>query len=213
MGTRARRNTCGHSHLRCSLFVFLCIVVGLVSASVAPAQDALETPLEPELLELLTNEVSGQMAFNNLVKLAGAPWLRDPAEFADTFREADELYRLVRGYGIETVRLDRYPGDGTFTYPTEGELWIVEPETRRVARLGADAALIASGSQPGDVEGPLIYVPTMTAEQLRDVQDADARFRGKIALMWSHPRGEVAEALDVLVNVPSCSARRHRVVR
>ena len=213
------------------LAVFL-LVVGLISPSVAPAQDPLKTPLEQEVLTLLTNEISGQMVFNNMVKLAGAPWLREAEEFTDTFYEAAELYDLVQGYGIDTVRLDRYPGDGTFTYPTEGELWIVEPESRLVARLGADAALIASGSQSGEVTGRLIYLPPMTAEQIHalaahKVEAAELheheegeeapqaaaegrlRFQDKIALMWSHPRGEAAEALDELglAGVISFSAR------
>jgi hypothetical protein len=87
------------------------------SPTVTAAQDPLETPLGQELLTLLTNEISGQMAFNNLVKLAGAPWVRDPAEFTSTFYETQQLYDLVQSYGIETVRLEKYDRDGTFTYP------------------------------------------------------------------------------------------------
>jgi len=169
----------------------------LLLPSLGTAQNPLETPLRQEILTLLTNEVSGQMAFNNLVKLAGAPWIRDPSEFSDTFYEAEELFRLVRSYGIETARLDRYPGTGTFTYPTEGELWIVEPGLRLIARLGADVAMIASGSQSGEVTGPLMYVPPISAEEVRHL-GGDGRFQGAVALMWSHPRGDVFETLDDL---------------
>ncbi len=160
------------------------------------AQDPLETPLEPEVIELLANEISGQMAFNNLVKLAGAPWLRERTEFTDTFYEARELYDLVRGYGIETVRLDRYPGDGTFDYPTEGEFWIERPERRLIARLGADAAMLAYGVQSADLTGELIYLPPMTAEQVRQSSAGGADYRGKVALMWSHPNRDLFRALD-----------------
>lgn len=199
MGTRARRTFFGHSILRRTLVVFFAIAVMLFSASWAPAQDPLKTPLEQEILTLLTNEVSGQMAFNNLVRLAGAPWIRDPSEFSDTFWEAAELYRLVQSYGIETVRLDRHEEEGTITYPTEGELWVVEPEPRRIATLAADPALVASGSQSGEVTGGLIYIPPMTAEQAQELVDgSDEGFRGKVALMWSFPRGAVATALDTL---------------
>ncbi len=210
-----------HTRTRGSFLAILLIVVSLLLPSAVRAQDPLKTPLEQEVLTLLTNEISGQMAFNNMVKLAGAPWLREVEEFTDTFYEAGELYNLVQGYGIDTVRLDRYEADGTFTYPTEGELWIVEPEPRLVARLGADAALIASGSKSGEVTGRLIYLPPMTAEQinalaahkaeaaqLHEHEEGDEAspaaaegglpFAGKIALMWSHPRGEAAEALDEL---------------
>ena len=49
-----------------------------------------------------------------MVKLAGAPWLRDPAEFSTTFYEAEQLYNMVQGYGIETVTLEQFQRDGTF---------------------------------------------------------------------------------------------------
>jgi hypothetical protein len=172
--------------------------MSLLPASFAVAQDPLETPLEQELLTLLTNEVSGQMAFNNLVKLAGAPWMRDHAEFSDTFYEAEQLLNLVHSYGIETVRLDRYPGSGTFSYPTAGEFWIVEPEPRRVAHLQADVALIATGSQSGKVTGELVYLPPMTAEQIEQLNETGAEYAGKVALMWSHPRGDLFESIDAL---------------
>ncbi len=97
-----------HTRTRGSFLAILLIVVSLLLPSAGRAQDPLKTPLEQEVLTLLTNEISGQMAFNNMVKLAGAPWLREVEEFTDTFYEAGELYNLVQGYGIDTVRLDRY---------------------------------------------------------------------------------------------------------
>jgi aminopeptidase YwaD len=157
----------------------------------------LDTPLAPETLILLANEVSGQMIFNNMVKLAGAPWVRDPAEFAGTFYEAQAIHDLVRSYGIKTTKLERYPGSRKIDYPFEGELWIVEPERRLVARLGADAALVAGGSSTADVSGELTYIPPMTADQLKQAVAAEpGRYRGKLALMWSHARDEMAQALD-----------------
>jgi hypothetical protein len=186
------------SQFRTNRFLASIVFMSLLPASFAVAQDPLETPLEQELLTLLSNEVSGQMAFNNLVKLAGAPWMRDHAEFSDTFYEAEQLLNLVHSYGIETVRLDRYPGSGTFSYPTAGEFWIVEPEPRRVAHLQADVALIATGSQSGKVTGELVYLPPMTAEQIEQLNETGAEYAGKVALMWSHPRGDLFESIDAL---------------
>jgi hypothetical protein len=178
-------------------FVLLFFIV-CCAPTVTRAQSSLETPLQQDLLTLLTNEISGQMAFNTLVKLAGAPWVRDPAEFTSTFYETQQLYDLVRSYGIETVRVEKYDRDGTFSYPTEGELWIVEPRSRLVARLGADAALVAGGSRSGEVTGELVYVPRLSAADIRMLANTEGEYRGKVALMWSHPRGDVARALDEL---------------
>jgi aminopeptidase YwaD len=175
-------------------FIRLLAVIAFPAA--VSAQGALETPLRQELLTLLTNEISGQVAFNNMVKLAGAPWLRSPEEFTTTFFEGQELYDLTRGYGIETVSLEQYAREGTFEYATEGEFWIVGPEPRLVATLAADVAMIATGTQSGEVTGELIYVPQLSAEAIQRMSEGHSSFDGKVALMWSHPRGDVFEALD-----------------
>ncbi|UCC84503.1 MAG: M28 family peptidase [Gemmatimonadota bacterium] len=196
MNVFIRRRTNRRSVSGFSIVVLVLLASILAPPSIASAQRALETPLRQGLLTLLTNEISGQVAFNNLVKLAGAPWLRDPAEFSSTFYEAEVLYDLVRGYGIETVSLDQFPREGTFSYATEGEFWIVEPEPRLVASLGADVAMIASGSQSGEVTGELIYVPQLSAQAIQRMSEGHGSFEGKVALMWSHPRGDVFDALD-----------------
>jgi uncharacterized Ntn-hydrolase superfamily protein len=166
---------------------------------VAQEPDPLETPIPEETLLLLADEVSGQDAFNNMVKLAGAPWLRAPEELSgeSNFYESDELYRMARAYGIETVRLDRYDTPGSFEYPLEGEFWV---DGRRLARIPADPALVASGSRTGEAEGPLIYVPQVPDDQISMLQVAMAaapdQYQGAVALMWTHPRGELFETLD-----------------
>jgi hypothetical protein len=165
----------------------------------AQRSDPLKTPLPEEILDLFANELSGQLAFDNMVRLAGAPWLRARDELTGeaNFYESEEIYEIARSYGIETVRFDRYEAPGTFTYPMAGELWV---NGRRMAIVPADAALVASGSQSGEVEGQLIYVPAFPEDELPDLQAAIAsepeRYRGAVALLWSHPRGALFEALD-----------------
>jgi len=182
------------------LLVLLTITTGLIvpRAGAQAIGEPLKTPLSQDLLTLLTNEISGQIAFNNLVKLAGAPWLRDPGEFDGTLYEAETLFEMVQSYGIETVSLERHPAAGTYDYPSEGELWVVEPGDRLIARLGADAALVASGSRTADVTGQLIFIPPLDdPDRLRGFEaEATGRLQGRIALMWSHPRDAVARALD-----------------
>jgi hypothetical protein len=182
--------------------VFLLACLAVVAAQ-APAPQGpnpvLRTPLKQDVLTLLTNEVSGQMAFNNEVRLAGAPWLRDPKEFTGTAYETQTISDLVRGYGIETTRIDRYPSTSTIDYPADGELWVLEPERRLVARLGADSALVASGSSTADVKGELVYIPSLPLDQIRKMLEAGPpeKYRGKVALMWSHARQpDLVKALD-----------------
>jgi hypothetical protein len=125
--------------------------------------------------------------------------MRSPEELSGetNFFESEELYRMARAYGIETVRLDRYPGPGSFPYPMEGSLRV---DGHRLGRVPGDPALIAAGSQTSDVSGPLIYVPQVPQDQVGLLQAAVAsapeQYQGAIALMWTHPRGDLFHALD-----------------
>ncbi len=194
----------------------LSLLAGALSPAHCQRSYPLRMPLPEHDVQMLADVVSGQAAFNNMVKLAGAPWMRTADELtgATNFYESDELVRMVRAYGIETVRLDRYPAPGTFSYALEGELWIEDGSAmagirtparnpanpRRVAWLEADPALIARGSQTHQVRGPLFYVPQLSPEDVPAFQEELAahpgRYRGGVALMWSHPRGELFQALD-----------------
>jgi aminopeptidase YwaD len=193
----------------------LCLLILAIGVEILRGQIAvLKTPLSPVVLNAIANEVSGQMAFNNLVQVGGAPWVRDPREFADTFYETQKLYDLVKSYGIETVQLLRTPTERTADYPAEGEFWTVAPTERLIARIGADAALVASGSQSADVTGDLIFIPPLTGDQVSALAAPDKKdqYSGKIALMWSHPGGNVAKALDaagILATVSFNSQERY----
>jgi hypothetical protein len=162
-----------------------------------PLPRSLRTPLTPETLQLLANEVSGQVIYNNLVKLAGAPWIRNDREFPGVFYEAQLIHDMVRECGIATVRLEKHASPGTFDYPLEGELWLLEPQRRLVARLEADPALIATGSRTADITGELIYVPPSDTDKIKKALAAgpNEQYRGKVALMWSHPSDADAKTL------------------
>jgi aminopeptidase YwaD len=177
------------------------LAVGLAAVVVAqgPAPQPLpRTPLPQPVLTLLSNEISGQMAFNNEVRLAGAPWVRDLSEFGATMYETQKIYDLVRGYGIETTRIERSASDRKVDYPAEGELWITEPDMRLVARLGADSALVAGGSSTADLTAELAYLPPAANEEQMKAALAAAgdKFRGKVVLAWSHVRDPLAKQLD-----------------
>lgn len=157
-----------------------------------------KTPLSQKTIDLLVNEISGQVIYNNEVILCGAPWIREREEFSDTFYESQKIYDIGKSYGIDTIRLDRFPSERKIHYAFEGEFWLLNPKKKLVARLDADAALIASGSSTVDITAELVYIPPLHVKELKEwrakgIQD---KYEGKIALMWSHARREFAEALD-----------------
>jgi len=157
-----------------------------------------KTPLSQDILNILVNEISGQIIFNNEVILAGAPWIRNAAEFSGTLYESQKMVEIAKSYGIETIRIDQFKRDREFSYAFEGEFWIVKPEKKLVARLEADAALVASGSSSVDITGDLIYIPPLQGSEIKALEEAgiQEQYEGKIALMWSHARGGLAKALD-----------------
>lgn len=182
-------------------FLSLILTVSFILSFTTPHHifsQPLKTPLSQEILDMLTNEISGQIAFNNEVKLAGAPWIREADEFTDTLYESATIFKLARNYGIEHVELDRIEEEGTYDYPLAGEFRIVEPKERLVARLEADVALIARGTQSVDMTGELIYIPRLTKAEIDTMLKGGLKekFEGKVALMWSHVWGRTAAALD-----------------
>jgi len=112
------------------------LLLGSLPMAAAPVSaqraDPLETPLPEDILLMLADEVSGQDAFDNMVKLAGAPWLRTPEELRGetNFYESEELYRMVLAYGIETVlpALSPIPWRETSGWTVTG--WPAFPATR-----------------------------------------------------------------------------------
>lgn len=178
----------------------LCAVQILTIAQVQFGQNGRrpKTPLPQETLNLLANEVSGQLIYNNLVILAGAPWIRKKKEFTDTLYESQKIYDMVKSYGIDTARLDRFTSERKIHYAFEGELWTIKPKKKRLARLDADTALVAEGSSSADITSELIYIPPLETKDIKEWinQGIQEKYQGKIALMWSHPRREFAKALD-----------------
>ncbi len=184
------------------LVSFLLSAAFLISGldNILAQTNPLKTPLPQETLDILTNEISGQVIYNNMVAVAGAPWIREEAEFNDTFYESEKMLQLVQSYGIETVRLDRSESDSDFDYPVEAELWITEPTKKLIARLDADAAMVARGSQNVDFSAELIYIPPMDESGLARLlmPGNENKYRGKVGLMWNHARGNIASMLDSL---------------
>jgi aminopeptidase YwaD len=196
-------------HLIISALILLILTV--THSGITQTPKLPKTPLPSKTLDLLVNEISGQVIYNNEIILAGAPWIREKDEFTDTFYESKKIYDLTKSYGIETVRLDRFPSERKINYAFEGEFWIVKPKKELVARLDADAALIASGSSTVDITSDLVYIPPIHAKDLKGwkAKGIQEEYKEKIALMWSHARREFAEALDAagIVGVISFSAQ------
>jgi hypothetical protein len=182
------------------LFTLVVLLINLSPFYIKSQERKLpDTPLSQEILNILANEISGQIIFNNEVILCGAPWIRDKEEFSTgTLYEAREIIKIAKKYGINTIKLEKSKRDRKIQYPFMGEFWVTKPNLKLIARLDADAALICSGSTSVNIKAPLIYIPPLDKVTLKNgFSKKDKKFfKGKIALMWQPPRGKTAKHLD-----------------
>jgi aminopeptidase YwaD len=162
-------------------------------------------PLLPDpVIAALASEVSGELAKRNLEAIARQHRMRGSAQYR---RAAEFLAAELRRYGLDDVRIEEIPADGTRFYGTQrsrpawdaefAELWEVAPEdgrTRRARLASWDAAPLglAQDSESADVVADLVDVGTGTAE--RDYAGLDVR--GRIVLAAGMPEAVAPLAVD-----------------
>jgi len=128
-----------------------------------------------EILDPILLEYSGELAQRH-VQLLSVNRQRAMKEYTETFMETRYLEEMARRYGLSDVRVDLFQG-GPGWIPQEADLWMVEPEQKKLASLTMVPAALASGSRSADVEAELVYVG---AARPVDFQDVDVE--GKIVL-------------------------------
>ena len=130
------------------------IVIGLAVAFILSASGAAQffkvklpaTILSEEAIQAILNEVSGQIPFNNEIMMSGVNLLRTEEEFNSFFHEAKYLAQKLQEYGLDEVLLEdvaEQKGRGGWWIRESADLWMVEPELRRLSRLEENPALMA----------------------------------------------------------------------
>jgi aminopeptidase YwaD len=104
----------------------------------------------------ILREFSGELAYTH-VQLLAANRQRSVEEYADTYMETLYMQEMATRYGLSDVRVDFFPG-GPAWVPEVAELWMVEPEAKKIASLTMVPAALASGSMSADVEAEVVYV-------------------------------------------------------
>jgi len=180
----------------CALFP---IVLALAFVFTAPgsAQTRFRAPgtiLPESILRLILDEVSGQIAYNNEVKMAGVNHVRTPEEMKGLMFEAEYLARTLKGYGLDEVTVESLtlndPARSTWWVGHDAELRLVAPEERRLARLAEQPALLIRGSDAANCEAELAYLDMRDYRKLKDID-----LSGKIILTPDYP-GYFAAAFE-----------------
>jgi hypothetical protein len=127
------------------------------AAIVAQEQPNPKTLLSQSTIEAIVNEVSGTLAYNFILDLAGYEHDRLAEEYRSTYREAAYIEKMAKQYGLEDVHIERFKIP-TKTWDGElGELWLITPKEKRLLISYRDIpAMLATGSQSGDVTAEVI---------------------------------------------------------
>lgn len=167
----------------------LCLGLGLGLNMPVAAQKEFKEPetiITQNVLRLVLDEVSGQRAFNNIAMMAGYNRVRTPEEMTSILYEADYLGKVLKGYGLDQVNVEANklfkPVRTTWWVGHEGELRMVEPQARLLARLDDQPALIVRGSDNVDCEGELVYLDRRDEGKLEGLD-----LTGKIILSPEYP--------------------------
>ncbi len=157
------------------------IVIGLcgVTFDVIPAQEREDrTLLSWDQMRAIINEASGERAMHHVLELVPYPRVRPPVEYEGHFRESEVMAKFAREYGYSSVEIESFPSPGRLWQPTQGELWMLEPEVRKLYDIYDVAVSLAANSETGDASAEVVDVGTGA----RSDDYANKDVKGKIVL-------------------------------
>jgi Peptidase family M28 len=168
-----------------SLLALLCVVSLLSTFNPAYAQT---TPfLSDDDIRMLTNEISGDRAFENIRWLTH--WHRDSG-MEGYFKAAEYVVGAAKEAGLEDVRFVEQPLPGHNYTARAAELWMVEPVEVKLADIGDTPLYLADGSSSADVTAELVWIGDASAESVKGVD-----VTGKIVLTSASPGQAVFSAV------------------
>jgi len=160
-----------------------------------PKSEYPETLLPAAVLQDIINEVSGDLALQNEVLLTGVNRNRLPEEYLKGYFETSFILKKLKEYGINDSAIIELPipPDSKTTWDAEmGELWIVEPEKRKIADLKEVWASLCSASSSTDVTAELVDVGPGFKEDFYQGK----KVKGKIVLVNGYPERARRLAVD-----------------
>src|SRR5262245_6871710 len=109
----------------------LCATLAIIVAPSAQEKED-RTLLSNDQMRAIVNEASGERAMHHVLELVPYPRIRPVAEYTGHFRESDVMAEFAREYGYSTVEIESFPALNRNWAPTEGELWMTAPDTRKL---------------------------------------------------------------------------------
>src|SRR3972149_3354112 len=111
-------------------------------------------------MRAIINEASGERAMHHVLELVPYPRVRPRSEYEGYFRESEVMAKFAREYGYSNVEIESFPAQQRLWQPSQGELWMIEPEVRKLYDIYDVAVSLAGNSDSGEVTAEVIDVGT-----------------------------------------------------
>lgn len=131
-------------------------LLALASTSAQERED--RTLLSWAEMRAIINETSGERALHHVLELVPYPRVRPRAEYEGHFRESEVMARFAREYGFSSVEIESFPSNNRLWQASQGELWMVEPEARKLYDIYDVAISLAPNSESGEVTAEVVDV-------------------------------------------------------
>lgn len=175
-------------------FFVLCFLI-ILSTGLMRAEEPLASK---SLIQALTQEVSGERAFNYTVQISHYDRIQACEGWHDA---AVMLQKELERIGYTDVEIEGWPSNGSryyYTYRTpigwrakNAELWMVSPENERLCSYEEIPLTLVKHSNSADVEAELVDVGTGIGEKAYEGKDV----RGKIVLATEYTGTVMREAV------------------
>ena len=140
-------------------------------------------------VDMLIAESSGDRAFHHVIEMSAYNRPRDAEEYSGTLPESKYVADLLKSYGLEDVKIERFGKTNTWN-GLKGTLHEISPAYNKLADYNDLPLLLVSGSESTNVEAQLVWAGDGSSRFLEGLD-----MEGKIALTSGSP-GRVYAALS-----------------
>jgi hypothetical protein len=177
------------------------LVAGI--STVFLAQEKEDRTLLPfSVIQKIVDEASGDRAMHTLLEIAPYPRHRTADEYNNKFAESAYVERKAKEYGLDGVKVERFPATGGFgggrggggqaannpyagkTWEgSVGQLWMVESRSQKLLDYADVPTMLCSGSENGEWTAEVVDVDSGASPE--DYKDKNVK--GKIVLGSANP--------------------------
>lgn len=140
------------------LFAFIFLVLFSSVSNSQDMRDIPETIIPKKMVNDIVNEISGTLAYNHIIEIAGYNRNRTQEEYLGTYLESEYIIKKAKEYGFSDVHIEHFPQSRDQWDAEIGELWLVEPEEKLLISHRDIPACLADGSETEDITAELVYV-------------------------------------------------------